>query len=292
MSRRAALVLAAAIVIAANALLLGSAARNRAGEPETTIELSERELRLPPPDTERTFASLRLDWNGELAFRERDAGFFDRQKLAAVGFQTRLSADDAGADGYYGWQPSREAWVVLELDGPAAARWRERRRHALEATLRKLGGPEEGRVDEARRAATEACQSELASRSRLFPIDVGTDAAALRVLHPDRTRHLIVRAIVRAERFSPWDPETRTHGPAFVRGRIERLLVEEIQVPREKRAHLDELLTRDRKAERASPSGAGAEERLSGDAPRYGVVLRYGGRHTPWVEEVRPLAAR
>ncbi|KAA0252516.1 MAG: DUF4824 family protein [Acidobacteria bacterium] len=289
--REAAVLSAGALVLLCNALLLASARRDRAGEAGPAIRLTERELPLEVRGIDATWTSLRIDWNADLERRRRDAGWFDRDELAALGFDTHLPAEDPEADEFYGWQPPREAWVVLEMDGEAARAWREKREQELAATLRKLGDDRES--PDARRAV-EAFESDRASRSRLFAVDAGSDLAALRARYPDPARWLVVRAVVAASCDRRWDPETRSESPPVLRGRIEELRVGEIEVPLAKRALLDGLAEKDREEARRAKASAG-EEAVAPVSPRrreprYDVLLRYGRGHTPWVEEVRPLA--
>ncbi|HYN42530.1 MAG TPA: DUF4824 family protein [Thermoanaerobaculia bacterium] len=260
MKRTPLLAIAAAVAVAVPLLVFIASARNRGGEPEAEVELTERELRLVPLGEGRRWAALRLDWNGDLQWTQKDSGWFDGAKLAALGFDVRLPASDSRASGFYGWQPAREVFLALEVDGPAAA------------------------------AADLAYPNDRASRSRLHPVDAALDARALRARFPDRHRVLVVRAVVAAECFSRWDRETRKASPPFLRGRIQRLLVEEIQVPRERRTLLDALARGE-----ALPRGAGATSpvasaggRPSGNVPRYSIVLRTGRRLEPWVAKVRP----
>ena len=260
MKRTPLLAIAAGVAVAAPRLVLLASARNRTGAPEAEVVLTERELRLVPLGEGRRWAVLRLDWNRDLQRTQKGPNWFDGAKLAALGFDTHLLANDSRASGFYGWQPAREVFLALEFDGPAAA------------------------------TADLAYPDEIPSRSRLHPVDAALDARALRERHPDRNRVLVVRAVVAAECFSRWDRETRKVSAPFLRGRIQRLLVEEIQVPRERRTLLDALARGE-----ALPVGAGATSpsasaggRPSGDVPRYRVVLRTGLRLEPWVADVRP----
>ena len=260
MRRAPLLAVAAAVALAAPLILLFASARNRAGEPEAEPVLTERELRLVPVGEGRRWAVLRLDWNRDLHWDRKEPGWLDGTKLAALGFDTRVPADDPRAPGFYGWQPPREVFLALEHDGPAAA--------------------EADRVSPAGQA----------TRSGLHAVDADLDGRALRARHPDRRRVLVVRGVVAAECRGHWYQATRTLSAPFLRGRIQRLLVEEIQVPRGKRAFLDALASG-----QAPPKGAGAAgrahepPRTPGQAQRYTVLLRTGRRFEPWVAEVRPL---
>lgn len=260
MRRAPLLSIAALVAVAAPLLVVLASVRNRVAEPEAEVVLTSRELRLVPLGEGRRWAVLRLDWNRDLQWSRKEPGWFDVARLAALGFDTRLPASDARASGFYGWQPAREVFLALEYDGRAAA----------ETDLEFPDG--------------------VSSRSRLHPIDAALQERALRARHPDRHRVLVVRAVVSAEVYGHWDPSTRTASPPFLRGRIQRLLVEEIQLPHEKRALLDALASGE-----ARPAGAGAtspaaaaDRKPSRDVPAYRVVLRTGRRLEPWVVEVKP----
>ena len=260
MRRTPLLAIASAVAVVAPLLVILASASNRAAEPEAEVVLTERELRLVPLGEGQRWAVLRLDWNRDLQWSQKEPGWFDGAKLAALGFDTRLPASHPRASGFYQWQPAREVFLALEHDGPAAA------------------------------AADVAFPKDVSSRSRLHPVDAALDARALRARHPDRNRVLVVRAVVAATCYGRWDPETRKASPPFLRGRIERLLVEEIQVPRGKRILLDALASGE-----DIPAGAGATSpaataggRPSREVPRYRVVLRTGGRLEPWVAAVLP----
>lgn len=255
--------LAAAVVVAVAAplLVLAAAARNRAAEPEAEVELTEREARLVPVGEGRRWAVLRLDWNRFDADSRQDAGWFGRERLASLGFDVSLPEGDPGAPAFYGWQPARLAFVALEQDGPAAA------------------------------AADEAAPKAREGRSRLHAIDADRDASSLRLRHPDRRRVLVVRAVVSAECRGRWDPASRTLSAPFLEGRVDRLLVEELHVPKGQRALLDRLASGEVRAAGAGgpPRGAGDRKAAAG-APRYRVLVATGSRCEPWVVEVLPPA--
>ena len=243
-SRRSLVLAAGALSLVSTALLLGLAAREHAGPPEATLVLTERELRLTALGEERAWASLRLDWNREEQWREKAPGWFDAGKLGELGFATRRAPSDVDAASYYAWQPPRTVWVILEL-----------------------GEPEPGAKDPA-------------GRSRLHVVDASLDPGELRARHPDRNRSAVVRAVVSAQLRRPREPGTKEQGPPFIRGSVDDLLEEEIQLPREKRSLLDRLAAADA-AKNGSPARTGE--------PRYGAIVRFSARGAPTVESVRSL---
>lgn len=261
--RRRGPILAAAVVLVANVVALVGVAGNRAGKPEAELLLTERELKVAPWSDESTGVFLRLEWQRSPPGSKPGWPWFDRSKLESLGFD--CARWEREARNRYGRMVPRRAYVVLEYDGPAWARWLE----AREADPKETP-PGSSRI----------------SASRLVPIDVGLDPGELRRLHPEPSRHLIVPAIV-----GPGPAEDASGGKVVLGGHIQFVLVSEIHVPR----HLAATLASLRDADAAAGSAAGPEPR--GGAvpqrrhapPRYEVLLRYGARHEPWVAEVRPL---
>ena len=139
--RRRGPVLAAAVVIAANALALVAVARNRAGEPEAELRLTERELPPAPWTDQSTAVFLRLEWQRSLPGSKADWPWFDRAKLEALGFDCRHSIDAKDAREHYARMAARPAYVVLEYDGPAYARWSEVGQARPEETVAPSAGP-------------------------------------------------------------------------------------------------------------------------------------------------------
>ncbi|MBZ5724957.1 MAG: DUF4824 family protein [Acidobacteriia bacterium] len=107
--RFAGLMVAAAVVIAANAAALLSAARNRAGTPDTVMELTERELGLEYQNEQDSGVSVRLSYSLNYA---DPTPWLGPHGLAALGFDTRLPDR----------QLPRHAYVAFEYDGSA---WRK-----------------------------------------------------------------------------------------------------------------------------------------------------------------------
>jgi hypothetical protein len=274
--RQAGPVLAVAVVILANAVALGRAARNRAGEPEAELLLTERELPLAPWSDESTGAFLRLEWQRSFPGSKVESPWFDRAKLESLGFDCSYPPDGEDARERYARMVPRKAYVVLEYDGPAWRRWLE----AREAEPSMKDAPP---------------QNPRASASRLVPIDAGLDPDALRRLHPDRSRCLIVPAIVGPRWTGLEEREGDRAGKAVVAGRIQSILVSELHVPKD----LGALLASLRAADSALPGPARPRDgdrpgtpfpRRRHTSPRYEVLLRYGAHHEPWVARVGPRA--
>lgn len=230
MTRRPGFVLAAALVLAVNAIALWKARDNRAAGPLAAIELTERELRLDRVQRDSTAMVLHLNWR---PFRwppppEGEFVWFNQAKLEELGFDCRLAPGAAEAEDHYRRMPSRPAFVVLQYQ------------------------PER-----------DSPSDPMASR--LEAVDAGTAYHTLRARYRDASRHLIVPGHVRLER----NPRPQ---PAL-RGRINRLEIEEIYVPPPHNRLLAALPT----------------DRQSVDFPRFAVVIAYGRNYEPWVVSVRKL---
>ena len=272
--RRAGPILAVAVVILANAVALVGVARNRAGTPEAEVRLTERELPLSPWTDENTGAFLQLEWQRSFPGSKIETPWFDRAKLESLGFDCSYPAEGKDARERYGRMVPRSAYVVLEYDGPAWRRWLEAREAEPE---KKDALPENARV----------------SASRLVPIDVGRDPDDLRRLYPDRTRSLIVPAIV-APRWTRLEEHEGARGKAVLSGRVQSILVSEVHVPK----NLGTSLAALRAADTAVPEPVRARDgerrgppvpQRRHAPPRYEVRLRYGARREPWVAGVSLL---
>jgi hypothetical protein len=250
--KRPGVLLAAALVLAADAFVLVRGAHNRSGSPGAGIELTERELRLVRPQRESTALFLLLDWDralGPVKF-EDGPGWFDKSKLEELGYDCRLPLTDPRAPARYYAMSNREAFAVLEYKDAAWAnadpdRW---------------------------------------SQSRLVPVDAGRNLALLRSKYPDTRRFLIAPCLVRLLYQTKWDPNTRREVPgAYLRGTIAQMLVSEISVPPSQRSVFESL------SQNTYDGFATPEARLRG--PRYSAVLYYGKDNEPWLGSSRLLAA-
>ena len=108
-----------ALILLSNAVALGGAWYNRQGEPESRLQLSERELwrSHDGPRRENSGLSLHLDWRTPRDPedpRRYSRQSLDEATLLQLGFTLHQSSERR-------WhQPrQRQALIVLELDGPA-----------------------------------------------------------------------------------------------------------------------------------------------------------------------------
>jgi hypothetical protein len=95
--------------------------------------------------------------------------------------------------------------------------------------------------------------------TRLFVVDAGRDARALRQHYPDRTRYAIVRGAVRVR---------LTGDPQELFGWVATLHCEDINVPRQYLASFGRL------------------RGYSRPAASVRVTVAFGARHEPWIQSV------
>jgi hypothetical protein len=255
------LIAAAGIIALSNAFALIHAVRNRAGEPEAELALTDREL-FYFADSDDSGVELTLRWTDPddlLAHDDERAApgnrrWLDVEKLREIGFDvdTPLPSEDVWTDRRL---MPRTAFVALEYDGESWRAWAERRRKLASARTVPVPG-----VD---------VEKELGAATRLMCIDAGRDAGALRARHPDRAQVLIVPCVIAVY----WNPAIPARNgapaiPARLDGRVQ-------EVPSSIHAPLpfaEEV--------RALAPTYGANGRMT---PSYRVRLRYGRLLEPWV---------
>jgi Domain of unknown function (DUF4824) len=220
---------------------LASVSRNRSGGREAIV-LSEREVFVSLRTDDNTTATLSLMWHRPSMRRDT---WFNVEKLRRLGFDVGPVGDAPGADSHYRRQMPRAAFVVFELDGAA---WRA----FLEERARDPAPP----------GTDRAIADELAKGGpRLVPVDVDQDAAVLESRYPDARSYLITAGTVRAQLVSA------PNESPYVVGTIDRLMPQQIHVPREWAAELP-------------PSRECVPLRFE-------VEIRYGLNYEPWVTAIR-----
>lgn len=290
-SGRWGLVAGLALVVGANALLLARVAANRSGAPAARLELTQRELTLPwrsDDDEENTGLALSLSWNSP---RDSET-WFDRAKLVELGF------DDASLRPCREDRPCRtplprDVWVVLEMAGDSWRRWLTAAEAELErAAIEVARGEVTAKTLELRR---RSLARERVEHTRLFAVDAGLDAEALRRRYPDPGRFAVVPARVGVS-FS-----SRKDEPP-VCGRIESLAVPQLHVPLARRPVLDWALGEERRrseeisrtvkddlADELADDLATSVDAREPRPPLYRATVVWGRRHEAWLAEVARL---
>jgi hypothetical protein len=168
--KRPCLILAFAILLAANAIALIEASRNRTRDPVETIELTERELPIQDMGQDNSAISLDLYWH-----RQDEETYFLQDKLEALGFNFRHAQGPSHKDASI---MPRVAYIALELEGKAWEQWSQRSE---------------------KKPPPSRPENRPVNHSRLFPIDAARDFSELRAHYPDSSRVLIVKALIRAQ---------------------------------------------------------------------------------------------
>lgn len=190
--------LGAGLIVLTNAVVLGGVAYNRSGEPQSWLQVSERELQVERSrwmeDGENSGLVLHLE-------HQVADGWVTAEKLQALGFAVWREGE------LETWSERKEidALVVLELDGPAyqtayAAAQAELEQAKKTAQLL----PQDSHAQSLLEAAQYEVDRFTTTATRLYVVDAGTDASALRQRYPDRTRYALSRAHLRYYvRYSP-----------------------------------------------------------------------------------------
>lgn len=273
-SRQAALLAGAALIALTNAVALGGVAWNRSGEPECELRLGKRELRVARSGFNRESNGVMLDlvWrvsvrnDRELSMWNSSGGipaWLDEVKMEELGFivpEVNTYEDLERRRG-----PAREVFLVLELGGQAwhAHVERVRARVAEQIAKASLQPPEqaEPRVKQAK----EWLRREEDEFSRLFAVDAGLDADALRGRYPDRGRYAIVRGRVA----SAYQRNNNTNARL---GYVQSVATARLNVPYEYRSQFAG-------ANHYASSHDKASEELDGST----VSVAFGRRLDPWI---------
>ncbi len=163
--KRGWLLAAAAVVVAANGWVVFTARLNRADATGGAVELTERELGLPPMIGDSTALLLELNWNvvSRAGHEQRAPDWLGVEKLSELGFDCHVPATSPDARGHYSSLPARLVYLALEYDGEAA---------------KKAGAVN-------------------STKTRLYVVDAGREARLLRERYPDGQRYVITRGVVR-----------------------------------------------------------------------------------------------
>lgn len=287
MTRFRTLVAGVALILVANAVALVGAAYNRAGDPESVLQLTQRELSLPYSwgfEGENSGITLTLRWR-VLGAESKDApgpemsypgpggspDWLDKAKLVALGFDVSKPADTPAGRRHYDKLLPKEVLLVLDLDGPAYRRVLERaKQHSEREEALHLANPGDKEFERGAKWAKEELEEEERENSRLFVIDAGLDAGALRATYPVRTRYAIVRGQVRPRLVE------REKRP-MLSGYVSDLSIDHINVPLSFRQVFEPMLQNARRGQRDTVS-------------RYTVSVAFGKRLEPWITTVSAMS--
>ncbi len=276
--KRHGLVIALLLLLAINAFVLAGVALNRSGTPEATIMLTEREqpLAYNYRHDENTGVSLRLNWNKH----NGEWDWFDNDKLTELGFDDNFLNFAEHRDRYYRALPIK-TYVVLEYEGRA---WEAYREDQLEEIAKLPTQVAKGKMEQdAADRRKKELEVSLRLASRLFAVDVGADAAALRNRYPETEHYLITPGQVRAVVNWVSNKDNEKSEPKLS-GRIDQILTETIHVPRQHHTILEKLPSDERLYAGNHYYNNDGKKRV-----HYQVRLNFGQRYEPWVESIEEL---
>jgi len=206
------LIAGAALIVAGNAFALIGVAYNRSGAADAVAELSQRELKAPSryaiAEHENSGLALQIAWRLDFGPQHTYSGhvrhgsgapWLDRDKLVQLGFKLDAAPDgETAITRRYDKALPREAYLVLEFDGPAYRAAVELARAEL-ATAQAFAeeNPELKENTNRLRNALRRLDREEHRSSRLFAVDAGPDPEVLRARHPDRAHYFILPGEVR-----------------------------------------------------------------------------------------------
>lgn len=268
--------------------MLTGVVANKAGVAESSVTLSERELKLPYRlHKENSGLSLTLQWrslnkqdeNDHYSYANRGTpAWFDRKKLEALGYhRDEIETDLLSLDESIKRQPhSKEVFIVLENKGASYDEAVKRAEIIVENQKARLAE----NVDDKQRAnrlerAEKQLNREQVLASRLFTVDAGIELAVLRQKYSDSSRFIIAKGLV-----EPKYSYGNTKKNRAVQGYIRKLNIEKIHIPLQHRQLFDNILSQNK----------GQHSEIK--AARYQVQLAYGRRLEPWVLSVKPIEAQ
>jgi hypothetical protein len=232
------LIAGSAIILLTNAVALGGAGYNRSGEPESQLQLTQRELQHSSwrEGKDNSGITLELDWRVAQPKQAKYDRYYDgrwgepptwlnKAKMAELGFDVVKLASTSENVRYDDTQ-SRDVLLVLELDGQAYQQTLQRaKEYAKQSEGLLAGNSKSHEVVEQVKDAEENFQHEQNQVSRLFVIDAGLDVQKLRAAYPDRSRYAIVHGLVRPR--TEWEMKNKDG----IGGNISELHADRINVP-------------------------------------------------------------
>lgn len=262
------LIAGSAFILLTNVVALGGAAYNRSNDPDSQLQLTQRELQSSQGmmRKDNSGITLILNWRVArgIAAQENDYGtgysagkwgvppWLDKAKMSELGFDV-VKLTGMPESGRHSKKPqSREALLVLELSGQA---WQQELKRAKEyaehSRALSVANPDSEEFKRRAKYAEENYQHEEQTNSRLFVVDAGIDLLKLRTAYPDRQRYAIAHGLIGTS-------IVREGHENRIGGMVSELSAERINVPFKYRQIFDSV------------------------AP-YEVTVAFGKRLEPWI---------
>lgn len=280
-SNKVALLVGLAVIAVTNAIALSGVAYNRSGEAESTLALTERELRIMHwswPDNDNSSIDLQLEvrtrhlYSIEQQYEQWRGDWLREEQLRELGFDTALAVDTDEALARRRRDSSKAVFLALEYDGPAYREALEQRHQVVKRAM-DLVARNEGDEQFQRQLAhaREELANEEESASRLFVVDASLDPRVLRDRYADRTRYAIVRGRV-------WTHVLGEPGQRRIAAAPPEVSIASIRVPYPFRDFAESLR---------------GEGRYSyyrdGRPPRFSAAVNFGRRLEPWIAQMQSL---
>lgn len=268
------LLIATALVIASNAFVFARVAWNRSGEPQTTLSLTERELKVPYRYSyrrdENSGLQLQLTWrtsefiDNNYYQSENHSLPISEQKLRELGFSSPKDCDKSD-NNRGGRDQARKAWVALEYDGPAHASYVKKLAQLLERRQQEIGAVDAEPEREELETLSKRLDAISNEQSRLYVVEVAPNKNDLS--QQSGSQNLILAAQITNQSFCDQKAKQK-----IIRINITGLLPDTINLPAHF-AELHDLLT-------------DKPERAANEKPRYQATIAVGKLNEPWLVRV------
>lgn len=279
-------IMATALLVLTNIIVLAGVAYNRSGDTETSILLTERELSLPYrsySNKENSGLALRINWNiipgntSESNYRSYYLSNYsnpvwlteDKQKELGVDVDY-IKRDRAYKDYKYEKINIEEIIVVLEYDGESFKTFLKEAEDDIKKFRKNVKKNINNKDLKKKLNNKEISLEELkTSKSRLIAIDAGRDLQILRAKYKGSNKYLMLRGELRPY----WHKEKLV-------ARINQIFISRVHVSLPYSNEINEITKREETNNRYKSR----EEK-----PRYQVELKQGKRLEPWVGGVKRL---
>jgi len=279
-------IMAIALLLLTNVVVLAGVAYNRSGDPDSSLLLTERELLLPYSSysrQENSGLALGLRWN--VIRTDMFDKNYRRYALSSYGnpiWLTEQKQRELGVDvdnikknkEYENYQykkiNSEEIIVVLEYDGESFKKAIKDAENDFKKEQQKISKNTDNKVLKKQVKTYEQSLAELKnSESRLIAIDAGLDLQTLRAKYKDRSKYLMLRA-----ELSPYWENTK------LLASINQIFISSVHVPLPYSKKINEIV---RFGQKNNQYIARAKK------PRYQIELKVGKRLEPWIDRVKQL---
>lgn len=269
-TRRYSMITGVALILLTNLIVLLGVIFNHSGLAESTLQLSQRELRVPyrwRQSNDNSGISLRLQWrypgslNEYQQYGDNDPGWLDKAKLASLGFNVSMPLDTDRSRATYQKQLSKPVFLAMEFDGPAYQQSIELAKKEDADDAKKKAG------DDKKKNQPTALSQELNLNSRLFVVDASLDREMLRAKYPDTRHYSIVRGQIQ-----PRVTYNKEKQPLMT-GYIKDISAQSINVPLEFRDVFEPMQKRNQEYGYAD----------NDKRPPFEATVAFGRRLEPWI---------